>query len=95
MNKPKTILSSALLLGLTINSVYATSENLSDHSYSEESKKHKHGAHLECPLPKSKEDIISCALEFHPSIKKESYNLDVRDQSLKKEWVFSVNSGRH
>lgn len=36
----------------------------------EEGKKHVHGAHKECPLPKSRKDIIECALDFHPSIKR-------------------------
>jgi len=42
-------------------------------------KVHVHGTHRECTLPKNKEDIINCALIFHPSIRKgelkrESFN---------------------
>lgn len=36
----------------------------------EEGKEHVHGAHKECPLPKSREDIVGCALDFHPSVKR-------------------------
>ncbi len=32
---------------------------------------HIHGAHEECSLPKSTQDIISCALNFHPSVKRQ------------------------
>lgn len=35
-----------------------------------EGKTHVHGSHDECALPKSTEDIISCALDFHPSMKR-------------------------
>lgn len=41
-----------------------------------ESEKHVHGTHMECPLPKSTSDIISCSLSFHPSIKLGRLELD-------------------
>lgn len=43
----------------------------------EKGKNHVHGSHLECPLPKNREDIIDCALELHPSIRRVSLRLDV------------------
>ncbi|GEM_PF-439492 len=89
MNNPKSSFRAILLLvimqGLVTGSVHAIEENISEHKSSKESKEHEHGSHLECPLPNNVQDIISCALEFHPSIKKENYNLDISDQSLKKE----------
>lgn len=36
----------------------------------EELNNHIHGAHKECPLPERSMDIINCALEFHPLIKR-------------------------
>lgn len=36
----------------------------------EEGKEHVHGAHKECPLPRSRRDIVDCALYFHPSVKR-------------------------
>ncbi|EPZ51171.1 outer membrane efflux protein [Bacteriovorax sp. BAL6_X] len=33
--------------------------------------RHIHGAHKECSLPKSTQDIINCALSFHPSVKRQ------------------------
>ncbi len=42
----------------------------------EEEKKHVHGAHKECPLPKSRRDIIKCALDFHPSVKRGVLRVD-------------------
>ena len=42
----------------------------------EEGKKHIHGAHKECPLPKSRMDIVDCALSFHPSVKRGMLNIN-------------------
>lgn len=42
----------------------------------EEGKKHIHGAHKECPLPKNRMDIIDCALSFHPSVKRGMLKID-------------------
>ena len=42
----------------------------------EERKKHIHGAHKECPLPKSRKDIVDCALSFHPSVKRGNLKID-------------------
>lgn len=42
----------------------------------EEGKKHIHGAHKECPLPKSRMDIVDCALSFHPSVKRGILKID-------------------
>ncbi len=41
-----------------------------------EGKKHIHGVHEECELPSKTDDIIKCALEFHPGIKKGNLNLE-------------------
>lgn len=45
-----------------------------------EKENHQHGTHEECSLPKNREDIIECAIDFHPLIKRS--NLEI-DSSLK------------
>ena len=60
------------LILITLSSVYASEI---EHTHAEE-KKHIHGAHRECPLPKSKSDIVNCALEFHPDIQTQKYEIE-------------------
>ena len=81
----KSIMPTLLILFQLTATSWGSTDDLAAHDSSEESKKHQHGSHLECPLPTSNLDIISCALEFHPRIKKEGYNIDISEQSLKKE----------
>lgn len=47
-------------------------------------KKHIHGLHEECPLPKSKMDIIQCALDFHPSVKRGLFQIQSQSMLEKK-----------
>jgi len=61
-----------LLLLITLSSVNASEI---EHTHAEE-KKHIHGTHRECPLPKSKNDIVECAIEFHPSIQTQKYEIE-------------------
>ena len=37
---------------------------------------HVHGGHKECALPKNTMDIVDCALEFHPSVKRAMLGLE-------------------
>ncbi len=41
-----------------------------------EKNQHIHGLHEECPLPKNTQDIIDCALDLHPSVKKAALIVD-------------------
>lgn len=41
-----------------------------------ERKKHIHGIHKECPLPKDRNDIVDCALSFHPRVKRSTLEVD-------------------
>ena len=66
-----TILGLQALLAVPLKAI--AFENV--HSISE-GKKHVHGVHKECPLPKNAADIVECALEFHPSVKRGLLNLD-------------------
>lgn len=47
-----------------------------EHHGFEEGKKHVHGAHEECPLPKSRMDIVNCAIHFHPIVKRSVLRID-------------------
>ena len=57
------------MLGLLLMGVTAQAEEGGSHGHGEE-KGHIHGTHKECPLPTSSNDIIECALSFHPSVKR-------------------------
>lgn len=37
---------------------------------------HVHGTHSECPLPKSTSDIVSCAQDNHPIVKRATYSIN-------------------
>ncbi|MAF77561.1 MAG: hypothetical protein CME60_05310 [Halobacteriovoraceae bacterium] len=52
-----------------IHSSYSNEESKS-HDPSEKNR-HIHGSHEECELPNQVNDIISCALQFHPLVKRE------------------------
>lgn len=71
--KLKIVLSMVLLVLLVVPQLSYAEELI--HGV-EEGKKHIHGAHKECPLPKTRMDIIDCALSFHPSIKRGILKID-------------------
>ncbi len=54
------------------NNTYAEDEN----HESEHHLEHAHGTHKECPLPNSAEDIINCALDMHPQVKRDLQEID-------------------
>ncbi len=47
-------------------------------------KNHLHGNHEECALPRSTMDIIDCAMEFHPSVKRGSLSLESASKLIEK-----------
>lgn len=70
-----------------------------------EVKKHIHGVHKECPLPKNTEDIIKCALGFHPRMKRGELIVDsltkleekasqIPNPTLSTRFVKGANNGR-
>lgn len=59
--------------------VFTSHANEVEHTHAEIDQ-HIHGSHRECPVPKKSGDIVSCALEFHPSIQKG--NLEVNSSKL-------------
>jgi len=77
MNTSITTLISTLCL-LTIFGIALTNNTYADDESheSEHQLDHAHGTHKECPLPNSTEDIISCALEMHPQVKRGIQEID-------------------
>ncbi len=61
-------LSGILMLAFTVE---AHAENITHAAHSgEEGLSHVHGSHPECPLPATVQDILSCARENHPDVKR-------------------------
>ncbi len=63
------------ILFLTIAMAFAVSARSEDHhahpESQEEPSRHVHGTHPECPLPKTPMDIVRCAQENHPEVKRQ------------------------
>jgi hypothetical protein len=59
--------------------VSADNELATNEHRTKTNKVHVHGLHEECPLPKNVNDIVACAIVFHPDVKKSKIGVKVSD----------------